>query len=55
MKTAISVDDQLLSEADQTEMLARLNQVYRDAATSPERRTAGRIKTKLRSTIKERW
>jgi metal-responsive CopG/Arc/MetJ family transcriptional regulator len=81
MKTAISVDGQLLDEADrtakqmglsrsglfsvalrdflrqrqQTEMLAQLNEVYRDADTSAERRMAGYLKNKLRSTIKENW
>jgi len=81
MRTAISVDDQLLDKADstakqlgvsrsrlfsmaiqdflrqqrQSEMLARLNEVYRDAGASPESRTAGRIKRKLHSTIKEQW
>jgi metal-responsive CopG/Arc/MetJ family transcriptional regulator len=81
MKTAISIDGQLLEEADRTakqmglsrsrlfsialqdylihrrrtEMLARLNEVYRDAGEPAERRMAARIKTKLRSTIKGRW
>jgi metal-responsive CopG/Arc/MetJ family transcriptional regulator len=81
MKTAISVDGQLLDEADRTakqmglsrsglfsaalqdflrhrrqaEMLAQLNEAYRDADTSAERRMAGYLKDKLQSTIKERW
>ena len=81
MKTAISVDDDLLHQADQTakqlglsrsrlfsialqdflrhrrqtEMMAQLNEVYREEGASPERRTAGLIKAKLRSTIKEQW
>jgi metal-responsive CopG/Arc/MetJ family transcriptional regulator len=81
MKTAISVDGELLDEADrtakqmglsrsglfsvalqdflrqrrQTEMLAQLNHVYRDADTSAERRMAGYLKDKVRSTIKDRW
>jgi metal-responsive CopG/Arc/MetJ family transcriptional regulator len=81
MKTAISVDGQLLDEADrtakqmglsrsglfcialrdflrqlrQTEMLAQLNDVYRDADTSAERRMAGYLKNKLRTTVKDHW
>lgn len=81
MKTAISVDDRLLREADRTakqmglsgsglfsialqdylrqrrqsEMLAQLNEVYRYADSSAERRIAGLIKAKLRSTIEDRW
>jgi metal-responsive CopG/Arc/MetJ family transcriptional regulator len=80
MKTAISVDDDLIREADRTAhemgvsrsrlfslalqrflrdrrnaaLLDELNQVYA-GESAPEERTAMKIKSKFRATIKDRW
>ena len=80
MKTAISVEGDLLQKADQVarkmglsrsrlfslalrdyleqrdqeELLERLNRVYADSPEE-ERRMAAKIKSKMRSTIKDRW
>jgi len=81
MKTAISLDDDLLHEADKTarqmglsrsrlfalalqnylterrreKMLEQLNQAYADGPTVAEKRMTAKIKSKFRSTIKDRW
>ena len=80
MKTAISIDDELLEEADRTatamglsrsrlfgmavgeflqrqrreQMLVRLNEVYAGTEPAKKRLMAG-IKSRARSTVKERW
>jgi metal-responsive CopG/Arc/MetJ family transcriptional regulator len=81
MKTAISLDDGLMTAADhaareigvsrsrlfsmaleeylrkreQDRILAQLNRVYGGESDAAEKRVALRLKTKFRSTIKERW
>lgn len=81
MKTAISVDDQLMIAADraareigvsrsrlfslalkdylrkrqQDKIVEQLNQVYGSKPDAAKKRTAARLKTKFRRTIKERW
>jgi hypothetical protein len=81
MKTAISIDDGLLQEADETarlmglsrsrlfglavgeflqrqrreQMLVRLNEVYAGGTEPPGKRLMAGIKSKVRSTVKERW
>jgi metal-responsive CopG/Arc/MetJ family transcriptional regulator len=81
MKTAISVEDDLLHEADRTarqmglsrsrlfalalrnylrqrrqeEMSECLNRVYADPPDTAERRTTSRMKSKFRTTIRQRW
>ena len=81
MKTAISVDDRLLTEADRAaremglsrsrlvshaleaylrarrrdKMIQQLNQVYAGERDPSEARALSGMKTRFRSTIKERW
>jgi metal-responsive CopG/Arc/MetJ family transcriptional regulator len=81
MKTAISLDDSLMTEADRAareigvsrsrlfslaleeylrkrehdRILAQLNLVYGSESDAGEKRVPARLKTKFRSTIKERW
>ena len=43
-----------LEQLNQEEILERLNRAYADSPDT-ERRMAAKIKTKMRSTIKDRW
>ena len=81
VKTAISIDNRLLQEADETarlmglsrsrlfalaigeflkrqrreQMLLRLNEVYANGAEPVEKRLLNEIRSKVGSTVKERW
>jgi hypothetical protein len=81
MKTAISIDDGLLREADQTaramglsrsrlftlaiggflrqqgreQMLSRLNEVYGGGPEPDQAELVGKIRAKVRRTVRERW
>jgi len=81
MKTAISIEDTLLHEADETarqmglsrsrlfalavgdflqrqrkeQMLTKLNEVYAGEKDPAEKKLVKRMKTKIGSTVRERW
>jgi metal-responsive CopG/Arc/MetJ family transcriptional regulator len=81
VKTAVSVDNQLMIEADRAareagisrsrlfslaledylrkrkhyHIVEQLNRVYGSEPDAAEKRTAARLKTKFRRTVKERW
>jgi predicted transcriptional regulator len=46
---------EFLQRQRREEMLLRLNEVYADGLDPAEKRLLGRIKAKVRSTVKESW
>jgi len=63
MRTAISVDDELmiatlkdyLRKRQHDSIVEQLNQVYGSEPDAAEKRSATRLKTKFRRTVRERW
>ena len=51
---SIALED-YLRKREQDGTVEQLNQVYGNKPDAAEKRTSGRLKTKFRRTIKERW